>query len=345
MRVLIVAEPISPSMGSERVLSATVKWLRRFGVVVGVVDPRGEWPPWVMDGVDVVHFFNSGSSCKASLRFLEGVVGVPKVVTVTYWPPTVGEIRMAERVMKLNAEQAALIMQGRAAKDLTLFKICELADALIFTSKREEEAFLLAADSFGFEFRGRRAIIENAVDPDEIQGVKVEKEPGFCVTVGRVEVAKNQWQVIQVLRVIREEFPSVRYACVGMDSLGLKGKVRDSFVEFKGEVEPGEALGILGRAEVHILASFRDTPGLASLEAGALGCKLVVSDDPYGTARDYFPEDLVSFVDPLSEASIYRGVREALLRKADVRLRELILERYTYPVVVRKLVDLYNSVR
>jgi glycosyltransferase involved in cell wall biosynthesis len=101
----------------------------------------------------------------------------------------------------------------------------------------------------------------------------------------------------------------------------------------------------LGQVEIHILASLRDTPGLASLEAAALGCKLVVSDDPYGTARDYFPENMVSFVDPLSPISVYRGIRDEFFRERRGELREFVLERFSYPKVVKKLIELYNKVR
>jgi len=163
--------------------------------------------------------------------------------------------------------------------------------------------------------------------------------------VGRVEVAKNQWMVIKALRNLVKEFPELRYVCVGKDHLGLGKRVTERFVEFRGEVEPREALEVLGRSEVHVLVSFRDTPGLASLEAAALGCKLVVSDDPFGTARDYFPEDLVSFVDPLSEVDVYRGIKEQFLSEPNPALQELVLERYTYPVVVKKLIGAYDRVR
>jgi len=187
--------------------------------------------------------------------------------------------------------------------------------------------------------------VENAVDPEEISKVRIEKEYALCATVGRVEVAKNQWTVIQALRELKTELPDIRYVCVGKDSLRLGEKMKEDWIEFAGEVEPAEALGVLGKAEAHILASLRDTPGLASLEAAALGCKLVVSDDPYGTARDYFPEGMVSFVDPLSSISVYRGIRDELLRERSDGLREFVLEGYTYPKVVKKLIELYNKVR
>lgn len=346
MKVLLVVEPVAKSMGSERVVDATAKWLRKEGVDVAVLDPRLDIPLWLIQEFDVVHIFNSGSSLWAVFRVVDYVKDQkPIVLTVTYWPPTVGEIRLAEKVMGLDGERIAILMQARAGKDVRLFRIAEEADALIFTSERERKAFFEAEESFGFEARGLCEIVENAVDPEEISEARIEKEYAFCATVGRVEVAKNQWTVIQALRELKKEFPDIRYVCVGKDSLRLGEKTKEDWIEFPGEVEPTEALGFLGKAEVHILASLRDTPGLASLEAAALGCKLVVSDDPYGTARDYFPETLVSFVDPLSSISVYRGIRDEFLRERSDRLREFVLERYTYPKVVKKLIELYNKVR
>ena len=346
MKVLLVVEPVAKSMGSERVVDATAKWLRREGVDVAVLDPRLDIPLWLIREFDVVHIFNSGSSLWAVSRLVDYVKDQkPIVLTVTYWPPTVGEIRLAEKVMGLDGEKIAILMQARAAKDVTLFRIAEKAEALIFTSERERKAFFEAEESFGFEANGLCEIVENAVDPEEISKVRIEKEYALCATVGRVEVAKNQWTVIQALRELKEEFPDIRYVCVGKDSLRLGEKMKEDWIEFTGEVEPDQALRVLGKAEAHILASLRDTPGLASLEAAALGCKLVVSDDPYGTARDYFPETLVSFVDPLSSISVYRGIRDELLRERSDGLREFVLERYTYPKVVKKLIELYNKVR
>jgi glycosyltransferase involved in cell wall biosynthesis len=346
MKVLLVVEPVAKSMGSERVVDSTAKWLRREGIGVAILDPRLDLPLWLVREFDVVHVFNSGGSLRAVLGLVDCVRGEkPIVLTVTYWPPTVGEIRLAEKVMGLDGERIAILMQARAAKDVTLFRIAEEADVLIFTSEREMKAFFEAEESFGFRAKGLCKIVENAVDPEEISEVKIDKEDALCATVGRVEVAKNQWTVIQALRELRKEFPEPRYVSVGRDSLRLGEKVKESWIEFTGEVEPMEALRVLGRAEVHILASLRDTPGLASLEAAALGCKLVVSDDPYGTARDYFPEDMVSFVDPLSSISVYRGIRNELSREGRWGLRELVLGKFSYPKVVKKLIELYNKVR
>jgi glycosyltransferase involved in cell wall biosynthesis len=346
MKVLLVVESVAKSMGSERVVDATAKWLRREGVDVAILDPRLDLPLWLVREFDVVHVFNSGGSLRAVLRLVECVKGEkPIVLTVTYWPPTVGEIRLAERVMGLDAERVAILMQARAAKDVALFRIAEEADVLIFTSEREMKAFFEAEEAFGFRAEGLCEIVENAVDPEEVSEVKMDKEAALCATVGRVEVAKNQWTVIQALRELRKEFAELRYVSVGRDSLRLGERVKESWVEFMGEVEPMEALRVLGRAEVHILASLRDTPGLASLEAAALGCKLVVSDDPYGTARDYFPENMVSFVDPLSSVSVYRGIRNELLRERCWGLREFVLGKFSYPRVVKKLIELYNTVR
>jgi len=346
MKVLLVVEPVAKSMGSERVVDATAKWLRREGIEVAILDPRLDLPLWLVHEFDVVHVFNSGGSLRAVLGLVDCVKGEkPIVLTVTYWPPTVGEIKLAEKVMGLDGEKIGILMQARAAKDVTLFRIAEKAAALIFTSERERKAFFEAEESFGFGAEGLCEIVENAVDPEEISEVRIDKEYALCATVGRVEVAKNQWTVIQAIRELKKKFPEIRYVSVGKDSLRLGEKAKEDWIQFIGEVEPIEALRVLGQVEIHILASLRDTPGLASLEAAALGCKLVVSDDPYGTARDYFPENMVSFVDPLSPISVYRGIRDEFFRERRGELREFILERFSYPKVVKKLIELYNKVR
>jgi glycosyltransferase involved in cell wall biosynthesis len=62
-------------------------------------------------------------------------------------------------------------------------------------------------------------------------------------------------------------------------------------------------------ARVHALASFRETPGLVSLEAAALGCGVVSTDR--GSAEEYLGDE-ADYCDPSDVGSIRAAIQRAL---------------------------------
>jgi glycosyltransferase involved in cell wall biosynthesis len=117
--------------------------------------------------------------------------------------------------------------------------------------------------------------------------------------------------------------------------------------------EAGPNVQILGRisdeelreryrcAKVHVLASWMETTGLSSLEAGLAGCNLVITDK--GDTREYFG-DMAFYCDPGSEESIRNAVLEAYSAPAPSALQERIERNFTWKRAAEATLDAYSRI-
>ena len=90
-----------------------------------------------------------------------------------------------------------------------------------------------------------------------------------------------------------------------------------------------------------MLPSWRETPGLVSLEAAAAGCRIVST--AIGSAREYFG-DLAWYCDPCNPGSIRQAVLQALAAPATAALRQRVLERFTWEVAAQNTLEAYSKV-
>ena len=88
-----------------------------------------------------------------------------------------------------------------------------------------------------------------------------------------------------------------------------------------------------------MLPSYRETPGLASMEAAAVGCAVIVTEE--GSAREYFG-DLAGYADPRSSASIARAVLDAVQAPHQPALRHH-MQAYDWLAVGEELLAAYRS--
>jgi len=164
----------------------------------------------------------------------------------------------------------------------------------------------------------------------------------FLLCAGRVELRKNQLRLIEalgaapipVVLVGRRGSPRTYQArvCAAMRESDL----------LIGEVSQDELRRIYAAARVHALPSLYDTPGLASLEAGAMGCNLVMSE--IGSQREYFG-DLVDYCDVFSPSSIRLAVEQALARPWPNRgVQELVRSKFTWESAAEQTLSAYLQV-
>jgi glycosyltransferase involved in cell wall biosynthesis len=93
--------------------------------------------------------------------------------------------------------------------------------------------------------------------------------------------------------------------------------------------------------EVFVLPSRYETPGLAALEAGLAGAKVVIT--PFGGTKDYF-DDMAEYVNPYSEHDIRRGIMLALNKPKVAALKEHIQKYFIWPVIAQYTIDMYQQV-
>jgi glycosyltransferase involved in cell wall biosynthesis len=93
--------------------------------------------------------------------------------------------------------------------------------------------------------------------------------------------------------------------------------------------------------EVFVLPSLFETPGIAALEAGLAGAKIVIT--PHGGTRDYFGL-LAQYVDPFSVESIRIGILSALSANRTDTLQHHIKKEFLWSTTAEKTLAVYQRV-
>jgi glycosyltransferase involved in cell wall biosynthesis len=185
-------------------------------------------------------------------------------------------------------------------------------------------------------------VVPNAVDlstfarpadaqPDERVGV-------LCV--GRIEPRKNQLAVIKALRATD----------IPLTLVGRPGRFNDCYwrqcqaaagrrTRFLGQRGPAELATLYWSARVHACVSWYETPGLASLEAAAAGCNLVVT--PGGCTREYFG-DQAWYCRPDDPRSIRAAVERALAAELDADLARRVARKFNWDVAAENTLRGYK---
>lgn len=187
------------------------------------------------------------------------------------------------------------------------------------------------------------ALFANKVEPpdgflDSVGG------PGYVLEVGRVSPEKNNLRLLQALwdvdiPIVFVGQPSpyhADYVAECREAGRTRGKVH-----FVDHLSHDLLPGIYQAAAVHALPSWRETPGLASLEAAAAGCRIVSTC--IGSAREYFGDD-ARYCHPADVKSIRSAVLEALNSTPSSGLRQRMLENYTWEKAVEATLNAYRSV-
>jgi len=332
VRVLLQsrADLLALPAGDTVQLLETKRWLEELGVNA---DHSTELTPG-LDGYDMVHLFNltrvaeTIAQCENAVRR-----GKPIVVSPIYWNPE-------EYIMHENPrQQGALLKYWRQDNPLRR-KVVESAALLL--PNAEGEARLIEKD-LGVTAPCR--VVPNGADPgfsgaDAGEFVARLEVNDFVLCCARISPRKNQLALVRATR-----------------GLGLQvvfiGPVNDPFYLEACKREQGRSHHFLGHmpqsqlatayaaARVHVLPSWFETPGLASLEAAMAGCNVVSTDR--GTAREYFG-DLAWYCDPADIDSIRNAVLAAWSAPRRPGLAALVTRRFTWEHAARATISAYEEV-
>jgi glycosyltransferase involved in cell wall biosynthesis len=181
---------------------------------------------------------------------------------------------------------------------------------------------------------------------DDFRGESIPPQFDCCrdavLCVANIGPRKNQLRLVRALKGV-----NIPLVLVGQPSPNAKGY----FKQIKREAGPN--VHILGRlsddevrlcfrtAKVHVLASWMETCGLSSLEAGIAGCNLVITDK--GDTRDYFG-DLAFYCDPGSEISIRDAVLQAYAAPIPTALQDRIRTQFNWRRSAEATMDAYQQI-
>jgi len=190
-------------------------------------------------------------------------------------------------------------------------------------------------------------VVKELFDPIPAPNQEFWKEYGlkdFVVEVARIQRAKNQLGLIEALS--DTSFPIVfigqpsPYEPEYVDRCYEQANRRGN-VYFVSPKTPQELAGIYRLAAVHVLPSWRETPGLSSLEAAAAGCRIVSTSN--GSAWEYFGDE-AWYCDPRNLRSIRQAVLAALDSPSTENLRKRVLECFTWEAAAKITLEAYRKV-
>lgn len=347
LRALWLVRPdlYSDPGGDTTQIEQTREMLAEEGVEVTVCSERRP----SLSGFDVVHLFHLDRLWE-NVPWCQAVRkrGVPAVLSPIYFPTEEldrrGRSGVQGFVAKAGGPRAYPTLRAtlRAAlataadRDRSLLRpeavsfargsrfVLETAAVLLPNSEAERDVL-----ERRFEVQRPGLVVPNGVDTETFEPPPEEREQERegVLCVGRLVPRKNQLALIRALRGIGTP---VRF--VGNDGSLCRGYVRrcrreaGPEVEFEGLRDKRSLRHLYQSARVHVNVSWFETPGLASLEAAACGCALVVT--PGGCTREYF-RDEAYYCHPEDLPSIRRAVERALAAPPSAKLAERI--RYEYP--------------
>jgi glycosyltransferase involved in cell wall biosynthesis len=247
-----------------------------------------------------------------------------------------------KRVSRLEA----LLQQARYSGDEQFLKSQQLASLLladVLLPNAQAELDILRTD---FKAHLKNAyIIPNAADSffHKSDGAAFTKKYGlkdFVLCVGRIEHTKNQLFLIRAMKGLG--FPLVVIGKQGSKSYFERCREEaDKDVVFLEDMSHAELGCAYGAAKVHALPSWRETPGLVSLEAALAGCNIVVTNR--GSTEEYFG-DFAYYCEPDGVASIRNAIVKAYNAPRNAVLAKHVLENFTWEKAAEKTIVAYETV-
>lgn len=169
-------------------------------------------------------------------------------------------------------------------------------------------------------------VVKNALDddifnPQEYRFNRSQMKKSI-ICVGRIEPTKNQLGLLKAM-----DNTDINIRIIGQPAQEQYFQVIHKYTQSHKNVElisrhcsQEELVGFYASSTVHVLPSFRESPGLASLEALAMGCNIVVSEEAFCPVKSYFLDWIDTRVftcNPYSPKSIRSAIEKALGKTLD----------------------------
>ena len=160
----------------------------------------------------------------------------------------------------------------------------------------------------------------------------------YVLCVGRICPQKNQLSLIRALK--NDSIPIVFVGNIN-DVIYHKACIAEAKQNtvFIDKMQNHQLDNLYQHAHVHILPSWVEYPGLASLEAGVAGCNVVSTEN--GSAKEIFG-DMIDYCDPSNLENIRTSTLKALTMPKNDLLKNYILEHYTWDKHASKLQAQYK---
>lgn len=326
--------------GGEILLLKTRQYLARSGMRVSLFNM---WEDRLREG-DLLHVFGS---VKEALGLMETakVKGVTIVHSPIIWYNWQSAFHTSYRLdQRFLCVLRQIVKTVLPAVPSARRKMMQLADLVLAASHMEARQI---ARYFSIPRARIRVVTYGAEQTYEgASRALFESKFGlrnFILTVGRIEPRKNQLQLIRAVSRLDRDLVVVGNPV--SNYMNYYEKCRQeatSRTHFLGHL--GADSDVLRSAyaacDVFILGSWFETPGLAALEAGLAGAKVVITQG--GSTREYFG-DLVDYINPASVADIQAKLLSALKKEKTNRLQSHIRKHFLWQHTATQTVAIYRS--
>ncbi len=340
MRVCFAAPQVVCTIqgGLRTQIEQTALHLRAQGVEVDFFD---QWTQFDRARYDLFHLFRASTALFELASYLSNL-GMPYVVSpVLYTRHSFGFVRAA-----LHIEQSVRRVYGGFMSEWGMSRtICSQAQAVLPNTTHEADFFV---QGMGIP-REKVAVVPNGVDarfaeadPDFF--VRTYGLKDFVLYVGNIGAErKNALGFIRAMRSI--DHPAVLIGPIYDNAYArrcLEEAKAARHIRIIGSVPNNSPLlaSAYAACSVFALPSYFETPGIAALEAGLAGARVVITQ--HGGTVDYFAA-LARYVDPTSTEDIAQAIRGALQEQPSDALREHIRTQFLWQSVAARTAEQYEQ--
>lgn len=313
--------------------------LENLGVHVTLFDT---WRNFQANEFDLVHIFSANMATYHFARAIKAQ-GLPLVISPVFY--TRRTAKVVQSVIKVDKFISRKV-RGIWTDYGLIEEMCSWAEAITPNSTEEGKLFI---DAFGIPEK-KVIVVPNGVEERFAHATPglFEREYGikdFVLSVGHIgPERKNVLRLIEALEYV--EHPAVIIGCIDDTPSGLaclERAGRNPRLLIVNAIPHDSMLlaSAYAACDVFVLPSQFETPGIAALEAGLAGAKIVIT--PIGGTKDYFDNDAI-YVEPTSTESIARGIQTALKNKKDNALRTRIQKEFLWEKVGEKTKQVYKNI-
>lgn len=303
-----------------------------------------------IDDADCLHIFNMQNSSFAMSCIQSGKrKGLKIALSPVYWD--LSDSIYVNRMLKIT-KNYTIINSLKSIKKIINFNIPsrhymgkrykakyrQLLNEIDLLLPNSDEEGIIISNMFKIKSYDLFTV-PNAIEFSKVRKRNKNGEYGYlkeCILeVARIEPTKNQLGIL--LACMNNNYPIAFVGAVNhlydyyYAELKRLADIRGN-VYFLGEKTQDELVEIYNEAKVHVLPSFRESPGLVSLEALWNECNIVVSNERY-CPIGYYKFDKYAYVcDPYSINSIGNAIEKA--KKEPLRLKDkAYFDDYSYKKV------------
>jgi glycosyltransferase involved in cell wall biosynthesis len=197
-------------------------------------------------------------------------------------------------------------------------------------------------------------VIPNAVDIDLFK-LGDRRDQNLVIWTGRFVPEKGLNYLIKAARIVAKYYDSVKFNLIGYGPLREKlmklaadyGLLND-VVQFSGPFNRNQIADTISKAGISVLPSLKEGLPLSLLEAMSCGAKVVASDIPgvNEVVENGYNGILVPSKNPELLAKSILDILENKnsFENLGLNARETIIDRFSWPVVMKKMEKLYREV-